>query len=273
MAGNERAVATTEVVDLTPELAIASFNEHERKAYENIRDSIRRECISEIKGRYALAQQVYKIYMDTKSASSKYGANFVKRLAIALGYKTANPLYEMVHVIETWPTWDALEVQVLERMDGTRQIRWKDTVVLARLQNDPVQFQAAIEQIKDATPVKQLQYTFKAEGSTRQGRNPQAPETLSDLCHEVVKTMRGMNRRFDQSWEPFDVISVCKELYDSQDVTDDEIMALKNQLQSALSMLEVAEEVVQELKSIFTKAVQIFNIEDNTLAPTREKRK
>lgn len=153
--------------------------------------------MADIKHRHRIAVKVNKIYEETKKEQSIYGENFLHRLAIALGLKSAGPFYEMIRVAKRWPTYKVLEEEILDRVPD---LNWKKLVLLARKDAEE------LENMSDETlalPTAELRKALMTD-SPRPGRTPAPLSSLSELENEVTEFCRNVKNVLMPKWKKFD---------------------------------------------------------------------
>lgn len=187
----------SELVIVTSEDAIASFNEAERQVYDELRELIYDTTLQEIEQRYKVAKKVHEVYYKAKEEGSIYRQQFLKRLAIALGFKSDSVFREMILVVDRWPTFEQLKQEVL---DTVRNINWKKLVYLRSWDSEEIKQASSEVENMSATDLQRLCKT----DNPRPGRSPDVADNLDDFLSEITSRCKSLCRRVEESWMSFE---------------------------------------------------------------------
>lgn len=224
-----------ELITLTPEEIIASFNDAEREVYEELRSLIHTTTIQEIEGRYNVAVKIYKIYQEAKAEKSLYGSQFLKRLAIALGLQSEALFREMITIVERWPTLTALREEVLNVVTN---VSWKKLLQLTKLDKEEIQEAAA--EVSDLS-ARQLGQIHRTD-TPKPGRTPSLINDLNDLLLDIKQRCISLTRKANLSWKVFTLTDEHVKAFNED---DDVYMAWEEAFDALDNLLNV----LQELKT------------------------
>lgn len=224
---------------------ISEFTQEERDVYEKLLTMIKKEAVDEILGRYRIAHFVHTIYNNYRHKHKR--DNFIQRLATALEYTSANPLYEMIKVVDKWPDEKELHEQILSQIN--KDITWKELVYIARLDNK-YEENIAIEAFNSQKSVDEARLIIgkKAE---RQGRNVKTEFSGPVVfAREVFKRVADLNKRIEDAFLPF---------LDKGDLTV-EVLNLTDKQQSLfLSFMSMARDELYELAELSAALVRAID--------------
>lgn len=250
---------------------IMSFNEHERRVYERLKELVEKTALSELKGRYEIAIEIYSVYTDEKSASL-YGKKFFERLSLALGFKSQTTVREMCKVVAKFPTWSDVEKIVKE----IPEVRWKDLVLLSGAKSEQ-EFNNLLDDIKEQKSTAELLQKYKTGKENYKGRKPVVPETLDQFL-SLTKTLQSINNKIEafssfpiyqevsecEAWPPAKRDEVLDRLLNMLLVVDQTITSLKllkKEVNSSLDVLEEAAGMKRKGKSKKAKAEEDVDVE------------
>lgn len=226
---------------------ICNFTAREMVCYRRIKEKIQQIGMSEIRGRYELAQEIYNIYQDMRANKNLYGAKFLDRLGVALGFKSRTVMQEMIRLVERWPTWEILETSILQKVKS--QVRWKDLVALAKA--NEAEMESIIEDINSNKSVQEISRKItnttptEAAEDKNTGRRPKQFDTIDAILVDIDKFCAQLVRRATQSWSEYPYNQTL-----DGDLEPSEWHDIMDKMQNAIVRIDLAIDALTDLKQI-----------------------
>lgn len=224
------------MVDLITEAEriISQFNQEEKEIYENLREMLLSEAKLELIGRYKIAKYVHDIYTRAKEKSSLYGQSLISRLAIAIGYKSVNPLYEMIKVVDTWKTEEEFKLNVIDTLGQDEdKVTWKEVVFISR--RDEAEQKVIIDKLQKGKDLEEVKKELDYK-PTKPGKSVKKVDSINDFTNQINKVCNDILSRKEDSWDDFDLLGEVTAVLEYE--TESVIETVLNKLDQTLENLK-----------------------------------
>ncbi|MEM3061945.1 MAG: hypothetical protein QW303_00165 [Nitrososphaerota archaeon] len=224
------------------------FSNDEYKVVTNLRSMIVTEAVNEILGRYRIAKYVKEVWQQRSAYNLRDG--FLERLAQALGYKTANPIYEMLKVAEKWKSEEELKESVLNKL--SIDLTWKELVYIARLEKEEDVKVSLLEFNKNKS-IEEVRETLGKE-KKRKGRTLSKNFTSPLFClKDLTKHLNDFSRRLEEVFLQTLKIEDIENVYKNSNLkTREEIENMVEDLKGAVYDIDTNMIVLRKLVNAIT---------------------
>ena len=249
-----KALVPTKVSDMTATQAVQTFTDHEHKVFEDLQKYIKAHNRETLEWYWQLGQRLTLIRVEAKKDKEHYGSKLLERIGVALGYKSANPLYQAISVVEAFGTKKALSEYTKLAGEAGNVLTWGHIVMLSGISDVSVRLDLAATALEQCWSVETLgnqvrsMVDRKSRGVRTGKKKVKIPTSVKKCLHDVTAKADQFREWVESSWtgDAFDIKAQIEDTPASNlnDKLLEDFIAAQKQL---ADMIESAETMADEL--------------------------
>lgn len=243
------------VEEYTALQAQSTFNKAEKVAFNDLQKYITTHQKETIMWYWELGQKVAKLYEAASDNKELYGKQFLKRIAIGLGYKTEVVLRSSMEVVETFGTKKAFTEYLRLRGEAGNMLQWSHIVYLCNIKDAGKRMELAAATLEQSWTAEELWQRVKAlcEKTARGVRTPVAkiPNSANSCLTHVTSQASKFNFNYSHSWtgEAFDLVKTVKDI-PADKLNDTFVESIQDTRKQIVDMQKNATELANQLSVV-----------------------
>jgi len=197
-------MTTSEIREMTPAEAIATFTGRAEKDFRNVQRIHRTSLQDNSLGLHALGRALVMFRENARKNGELYGRHLLLRLARSLGYESETPLRSLIDIAACWPTKEKFGTYANMVGPNGNCLTLTHLHYLAQVADEDKRLELANQTLEEHwTCAELLEERLRREGQrqiTNCGRPRKRPVTVTGYLNDIDRRVQDLAKQAEKAW-------------------------------------------------------------------------